>query len=330
MDKPRVGVIGVGKMGRHHARAFAQLEHLCRFVGVCDVDEATGRAVAQRFGGTFFRRPEDLLAEVDAVTIAVPTRDHLAMGLLAVEANVHFLMEKPVCMDVAQAETLHRAVVKKGLIAQVGHIERFNPALQELVRILKGHRPVAVDVRRMGPFDPRVRDLDVIQDLMIHDLDIVRYLFPGKVVSVTSAGRMVRSSSHVDYAVATLCLEDGLIIHLTASRVTEQKVRTLTVTTEGAYIELDYVERRISISRRASMRFDGEPQAAFRLENVGEQVFVTDREPVIAQTEHFLQSLKTGQPPLVGIPEALEALRAVATIQSLVYGQQRAVSEVAV
>lgn len=330
MDKPRVGVIGVGKMGRHHARAYAQLEHLCRFVGVCDLDETAGQAVVQRYGGTFFKRPEDLMAEVDAVTIAVPTREHLPLGLMAVEAGIHFLMEKPVCMDVREAEILQKAASRRGMIAQVGHIERFNPALQEVARILEGHRPVAVDARRMGPFDPRVRDMDVVQDLMIHDLDIVRYLFPGKVTALSAMGRSVKSERAVDYAVATLSLEDGLIVNLTASRVTEQKVRVLAITTETAYIELDYVERRISISRRSSMRFDGEPQPAFRMENVGEQVFVTDREPIVAQTEHFLQCIRTGHPPLVGLVEGLEALRAVSAIQALVYSGSRAVSSVAV
>src|SRR5690606_2039004 len=134
-------------------------------------------------------------------------------------------MEKPVCMDVREAEILDKAVSRRGMIAQVGHIERFNPALQEVSRILEGHRPVAVDARRMGPFDPRVRDMDVIQDLMIHDLDIVRYLFPGKVTALSAMGRSVKSAGAADYAVASLSLEDGLIVTLTASRITEQKVR---------------------------------------------------------------------------------------------------------
>lgn len=330
MDKPRVGVIGVGKMGRHHARAYAQLEHLCHFVGVCDLDEVAGRAVAQRYGGKFFKRPEDLIACTDAVTIAVPTSEHLQLGIMAAEAGVQFLMEKPVCMNVREAEILHRVVKRRGTIAQVGHIERFNPALQELARILEGHRIVAVDSRRMGPYDARVRDMDVIQDLMIHDLDIIRYLFPGKVTSLSAKGRAVKSERAVDYAVATMTLEEGLIANFTASRVTEQKVRVLTITTETAYIELDYVERRISISRRSSGRFEGEPLPAYRMENVEEQVFVTDREPIISQTEHFLKCLRSGQAPMVGMTDGIEALRTVAAIQALVYNDSQTVSGVAV
>lgn len=318
MQKPRVGVIGVGKMGRLHARGYAKLESLCKFAGVYDVNHDAAAAVARDYGVAAFPSAEALLDEVDAVTVAAPTKYHFQLAKAALRAGVHVLIEKPVCHTVAEAQRLYELTKHYDRTVQVGHIERFNPAVQQLAPLLRNKHVIAIEVRRTGPYDPRVQDLDVIQDMMVHDIDVLAYLFGSEVTDVAAHARRVKSPVFADHAVSTVTLDNGIIATLTASRVTEQKARVMNLTCEEAYIEMDYMERRLLLSRD-TVRHEANGVAPAKLEQVGERILVPDQDPLLAQTEHFLQCVVTGQRPLIGIKDALSALEVVERIQEQVY-----------
>lgn len=319
MQRLRVGVIGVGKMGRLHARAYDHFNHLCNFTGIYDPDGQAAGAVARQFEVTAFASVLDLLDNVDAVTVAAPTDHHFELAQLALERGVHVLVEKPVCRTVNEARRLHELAQEHGCTVQVGHIERFNPAVQELYKIIEEQRIIAIEVRRTGPFDPRVRDLDVIQDMMVHDIDIVRYLLGTEVKEIAAYGRRVKSDAFADHAVCTATMENGVIVTFIASRVTEQKLRVMNITCEDAYIEMDYMERRLALTRDTRLHYDSNGKQARKLENVGERIFVPDQEPLLAQTQHFLDCVRTGRSPLIGVKDGLAALEVVERIQSHVY-----------
>lgn len=318
MQKPRVGVIGVGKMGRLHARGYAKLDNLCEFIGVYDVSTDTAAAVAREHGVAAFPSVEALLADVDAVTIAAPTKYHFGLAEAALQAGVHVLIEKPVCPTVAEARRLYELTEQHDCTVQVGHIERFNPAVQELAKLIRNKHVVAIDVRRTGPYDPRVQDLDVIQDMMVHDIDVLGFLFGAGVTNVAAHARRVKSSVFVDHAVCTLTLDNGIIATLTASRVTEQKARVMNLTCEEAYVEMDYMDRRLALARD-TVHYDGNGITPAKLEQVGERIVVPDQDPLLAQATHFLDCVMTGKRPLVNMQEALAALEVVERIQMQVY-----------
>src|SRR5690554_1055194 len=250
MAKLKVGVVGVGSMGKNHVRAYASLKHVCELIGVFDINQGMAEEVARSYGVKAFSTLEALLAEVDAINIATPTSTHYEIGMQAIEAGKHILMEKPVNGSVEEAQALIRNARKKNLIFQVGHIERFNPVIRHLPSILKDQEIIAIDVQRMGPYDPRINDTDVIQDLMIHDIDVVNSLISSTICGIQAVGRRVVSEKHMDYAVANLLMENGVIATLTASRATNKKVRKMAITTLSSYIELDYLQRKIVVTNR--------------------------------------------------------------------------------
>lgn len=318
MQKPRVGVIGVGKMGRLHVRGYAQLNDVCDFIGIYDVNSEASAAIAREYGVAAFPSAAALLAAVDAVTIAAPTRYHFALAQEALRAGVHVLIEKPVCQTVTEARQLYELTKQHNCTVQVGHIERFNPAVQQLVNVIKNKHVIAIEVRRTGPYDPRVKDLDVIQDMMVHDIDVLRYLFGSEVTDVAAHARRVKSPVFADHAVCTVTLDNGIIATLTASRVTEQKLRMMNLTCEDAYIELDYMERRLGLSRD-TVHYKSNGDVPKKPANIGEYVQVPERDPLLSQTRHFLECISTGRRPLIGIKDALAALEVVERIQEQVY-----------
>ena len=320
MSKVRVGVIGVGNMGRNHVRSYMALKHRCELVGVYDIDGERNQEIAESYGVKAFSSAEALMSEVDAVNIATPTTSHFEIGMQAVEKGLHILVEKPITNLVEDARSLLQAAREKDLIVQVGHIERFNPAIQALPGILQKEEIIALDVQRMGPYDPRINDTDVIQDLMIHDIDVVCSLVPGEIKEVSAFARRVKSRQHVDYAVAHLLLGDDVIATLTSSRATNKKVRRLTITTLKSYIELDYLQRKIVVTRRGGLMADN---ADYQKENELEETYSNDEEPLKSQLSHFINSMENGTRPLISGSDGLEALKITKGIQRRVYGKER-------
>ncbi|MFW6301083.1 MAG: Gfo/Idh/MocA family oxidoreductase [Bacillota bacterium] len=323
MSKLKMGVIGVGSMGKNHVRSYAALKHLCDLSGVFDLDSERNKAIAESYGVKAFDSVESLMDEVDAINIATPTTTHYDLAMKAIDKGLHILIEKPITNSVEEAQAILQAAKKKSLIVQVGHIERFNPAIQALPDILNDEKIVALHVERMGPYDPRIDDTDVIQDLMIHDIDVVSSLVPGDITNVSATARKVESDKHVDYAVANFRLANGAIATLTASRATRKKVRAMSITTTNSYIELDYLQRKIVVTGRKEMMADS---SEYKRNNEHEENYSNDEEPLKSQLAHFISCINNGTRPLINGSDGLEALKLTKVIQHQVYNRKNQIN----
>ncbi|MFW6381638.1 MAG: Gfo/Idh/MocA family oxidoreductase [Bacillota bacterium] len=317
MEKIKVGVIGVGNMGKKHVQAYAALKHLCQLVGVYDIRQGVSQEVARGFGIKSFTSLEELLQEIDAVNIATPTTTHARIALKALDNGLHVLLEKPITGLVEEAQRLLEVAKKRDLILQVGHIERFNPAIRALPEVLEDEEIIALDVRRMGPYPPQISDTDVIQDLMIHDIDVVSSLANSTIEKISAFARRVKSEKHMDYAVANLIMEDGIIATLTASRASQKKVRKMAITTHSSYIELDFLQQKVVVTHKGLIQDKGEYQQELEQEDA----LVEDRDPLKTQLTHFINSIEDHVQPLITGADGLEALKLTRLIQKQVYQQ---------
>ncbi|HEX3235602.1 MAG TPA: Gfo/Idh/MocA family oxidoreductase [Gemmatimonadales bacterium] len=231
-----VGVIGVGALGRHHARHLAALPE-ARLVGVCDIDTERGARVAAECGTQCFADLEEMLGRVEAVTVAVPTPAHAAVGLRALERGVPVLMEKPFAGSLEEADALIAAARRSAVQLQVGHIERYNRALRAAEPYLDG--PRYIESQRLASFQPRGTDVAVVLDLMIHDLDLVLHLTGGAEATEVRASGLPVLSSHLDIANARVEFANGTVALATASRVSRERIRRLRLFQPNGYLSLD-------------------------------------------------------------------------------------------
>lgn len=308
----RVGVVGAGNMGRHHVRILASLGPAAALAGVADLDPAVRKEVAERHRVPVYADFRDLLPEVDAVVVAVPTSAHAEVGLACLEAGKHVLLEKPIAASAEEAARLVAAAGERGLVLLPGHVERFNPAVGELDRALRGAgRVIGLQARRLSPFSGRGADMDVVADLMLHDIDLACSLLDGPVVACQACGLAARSQ-RVDYAAATLVFASGAVATFVASRVSQEKVRQLEVTTDDGYFVLDFVDRKLVITRRAVSRQEG---AVYRQENVTEKISVPNAEPLALELFHFVACARGREKPAIDAEAAVEVLRVIEEIQ---------------
>ncbi len=318
MDTVRVGVIGVGTMGARHCRVYANLRGV-QVVGVADLNAERGKAVAAQHETRYFEDHRRLLEEVDAVSIATTTPSHFHLAVESLEQGVHTLVEKPITQTVAQAEHLVELARIRGVVLQVGHIERFNPAFTELKHVTERMRLIAVTMRRLSPFDLSNTDVDVIRDLMIHDLDLALDLVPSPLEGISAWGRTSHTGA-IDHAVVNLSFEDGPIITLVASRVTEQKVRAVEVIAEGAYIEADLLGKSLSIHRRTFPQYLNNHNDAvkYRQESIIERIHVPMMEPLMLELRHFVECVREGKESRVPGRDGLRALRMAEVVTELI------------
>jgi predicted dehydrogenase len=319
MPKVRTGVIGVGHLGQHHSRLYAALPD-SQLVGVFDTDPERARLIAERHGGRAFSRPDELIAAVQAVSVAVPTTAHYEVAKLCLEQGRHVLVEKPIAARLADAQELVRLAGERGCVLQVGHSERFNP----IMLAARPHidAPSFIECHRLSSFGERGTDVDVILDLMIHDLDMVLSFNPGPVEEVRAAGVPVLSS-HVDIANARIQFGGGCVANLTSSRVSMNRMRRLRVFQRDRYVSVDYQTRHAVVYRR---RMDQGTKPQLNME----QLVGSDEEPLKLQLQSFLVSVTTGAPAVVS-GEAGAAALALAyqvreAIDSFLYRQQQASS----
>lgn len=242
----RTGVVGVGHLGRFHTRVYSELTS-CELVGVHDSDSGRAAEVAGEYGTEVVASLDDLLDRVDAVSIATPTVSHHEVARRCLSAGVHVLIEKPICRTVEEAADLVALADEKGLVVQVGHIERFNPAVRAAMEVLDS--PKFIEVHRLGVFVPRGTDVAVVLDLMIHDIDLILGTVDAEVTSIEAVGIPVLSPS-IDIANARLSFADGCVANITASRVSREKVRKVRFFQPDAYVTVDTLAPRAQVFRR--------------------------------------------------------------------------------
>src|ERR1700730_1368995 len=284
-DKIRVCVVGAGEFGRNHARVYREMANV-ELVGV--VDENTQRAdlIAQEFGIRAFKGIAELEGAVDAASVAVPTVSHAEVGCRLMAMGIDVLVEKPMAASLTEADSLLEAARRSQRVLQVGHVERFNPAVFALDPIL--NRPLFFEVHRLGVFTPRSLDVEVIYDLMIHDLDILLALVKEPVTELKAVGIPVLTDK-VDIAHVRLEFAGGAVANVTASRVSTERVRKMRFFQQHEYISLDYARRdalRIGVKRPG-------PQPEFSFEKLP----APDVEPLHAELEAFLEAVRTRREP---------------------------------
>jgi predicted dehydrogenase len=291
-----VGVVGVGALGQHHARVYASLPG-ATLAGVFDVDRARAEAAAARHACRAFEHLRDVVQGVDAVSVAVPTVDHHRVARAFLDAGKHVLVEKPLAQTLAEADDLIAAADSRGVVLQVGHIERFNPATDALCA--EAGRARFIEVHRLGSFSPRSLDIDVVLDLMIHDLDILLTLDASECVQADAVGVPVLTQ-RVDIANARLRFASGLIANLTASRVSAEKVRKFRVFAPQTYVSADFAARETQVYRL--VQGPGGPD--IRVERKGQP----DQEPLARQLASFVRTVSEGGRPVVSGSDGRRAL----------------------
>jgi predicted dehydrogenase len=314
----RIGVIGVGNMGQHHARVLSSMKDV-ELVGVADINVERGLETASKYKVRFFEDYCDLLPHVEAVCIAVPTRLHYAVGITCLLAGIHVLIEKPIAASISEAESLVNAAAESGCILQVGHIERFSPAFQELSKVLKTEEVLALEAHRMSPYSNRANDVSVVLDLMIHDIDLLLELAASPVVKLTASGNRTLDSGYLDYVTATLGFANGIVATLTASKVTHRKIRTIVAHCKNSYTEADFLKNEILIHRHITNNSIGDyRQVLYKQDGVIERVYTSNTDKLGAELEHFVNCVRGGNQPSVGGEQALKALRLASLVEQMV------------
>ena len=290
-------------MGRHHVRIFSTLTNV-DLLGVSDLDRNNLTELERLYSVATFLDYRDMEGMVDAVSVAVPTSQHYEIAKFFMERGVHVLIEKPLARTVEEAKKLIEIGSLYDVKLQVGHIERFNPAVKVLPSILKNEKMISVSSERLGPYNPRVEDINVIYDLMIHDLDITLNLVGSEVSNMSAVGKRV-ISSEIDYATAHLSFRNGVIASLTSSRVTPQKVRRLAITTKDAFIEVDYTTSDVSIYRNTVPEY---ADFGYRQSGIIEKPYVQYEEPLRLELSSFIRCITLDEKPAVTGEDGLKAL----------------------
>ncbi len=315
MEQVRVGVIGIGAMGQRHCRIYSNLRRV-QLAGICDALPEAGYRVAQQYDVPFYEKVDDLLKHVDAVSLVVPTPLHFDLAMHCLAQGVHVLVEKPITETLEQAENLTQMAEASGLVVQVGHIERFNPAYVELKNVVEDMPVLAVNLRRLSAYEGSNTDVDVVLDLMIHDLDLVLDLIGQEPAAVNAYG-LTAFSGAIDYAVAHLSFDTGPLVTVTASRVTEQKVRSIEVTALQSYVESDLLNKSISVHRRTIGEYLNSNK--YRQESIVERIHVPIVEPLFAELQHFISCILEDKYPLVSTRDGLKALRLSTVIRNTIH-----------
>lgn len=307
MTPLRTAVIGVGYLGRFHAQKYAALAD-AELVAVVDRDPERARAVAAEVGARALTDPETLVGEVDAVSIVVPTRQHHAIASRFLATGTHVLIEKPITVTVAEADDLVALAQRHGVQLQVGHLERFNPAVLDVADQVA--EPMFIESHRIAPFNPRGADVSVVLDLMIHDIDLILELVSRPLTRIDANGAPVISRD-IDIANARLQFDNGCVANVTASRVSMKAERRMRIFQRNAYIALDMQARSVDIRRK---RGGGADTAPTMDDIEQEQRTLAPGDALRAEIAAFLRSIREGTPPVVTGEAGRRALAAAIEI----------------
>jgi len=318
MKKIKCAVIGVGYLGRFHAQKYVGLPN-AELVAVCDLDNPRAIELAHQLGTKAVQNYHDLIGVVDAVSVVTPTQSHHAIAKAFLENGVHVLVEKPITHTVAEAEDLIASAAKKQLVLQVGHVERFNAVVNALEKYLD--RPRFIESLRLAPFQPRGMDVNVVLDLMIHDIDLIQYIVGSPIKKIHANGACVLSDQ-IDIANARIQFENHCVANVTASRASLKKQRKLRVFQHEMYVSLDLQNKQLAIHRKGvNELFPGIPEIIHE-----EQVF-EQGDPLKDEIVAFLDAITHGKAPPVTGADGKMALATAIQITDLVKEQMEAIKK---
>jgi len=305
----RVGVVGVGYLGRFHARIYNDMPGV-ELVGVADTNHETADRVASEYETRAFYDPLALLDEVDVVSVVVPTSLHRQIAVPYLEKGVHMLLEKPVASTLEDAKVIVETARKHGATLQIGHLERFNAGIMALADDV--NEPRFIEAHRLGPFVERATDVDVVTDLMIHDIDIILSLVGEKLASISATGTPVLTN-HVDIANARLEFVNGAVANVTASRVSRKKFRRIRVFGRNSYRAINFVDQQLEVAYPGDI-----PEGQNYPEIVYESHSITPSQPLDAELAHFIDAVRQGNKPLVTGEDGMEALRVAMQVAGII------------
>jgi len=309
----KVGVVGVGRMGKYHVGILSELPEV-ELTTVVDIDSKSRKVIEENYGTPSFENYKDIYGKVDAAVVAVPTGLHFPIAKDLLNAGIHVLLEKPCSNNLDHARELFQIAEDKALNLHVGHVERFNGAVQELHKIVDS--PVFVECKRMGPFTDRIKDDGVVLDIMIHDIDIILNLIQSRVTKTFVLGASIFSTKD-DLVNAQLEFENGCIANIVASRASQNQIRTLSVTQKDSFVVLDYTDQEIYVHRQSSSEHKlSKDSLRYKQESLVERIFVHKDNPLKLELKHFLDCVTNGSPRKVAIDNELYSLEVALNILS--------------
>ena len=316
----KVAVIGAGVMGRNHLKTYKSLQGV-ELVGVYDIFPEAAQKAADMFGIKAYHSMEEVAQEVDAVSVVTTSVTHADVGEFFLNKGIHCLMEKPLATTEEGCQRLINAAKKNNVTLLVGHIEQFNPAVEQMHKILSNSGKIrALTAQRMSAASGRITDVDVAMDLMIHDVEVVMSLVKSEIKNVHVAA--VKTPDHPagkDYITALLEFENGVIADLTASRITQARVRTLAVTTDTNYIDMDFINQSINVHTQGRMPYVNQEEIPdwmnYGLKGSVEQLFIPTNQPLQAELTHFISCVNGQSTPRITGEDALSALRVLWKIE---------------
>ncbi len=322
-EKVRIGVIGVGHLGQHHARLLAGLDNVA-LAGIVDINASRAQEIAAKYGARTFANTSDLVGYVDAVTIATPTVTHIDIAMPFIEAGVAVLIEKPLAAGLDEADRLLEAAARRGTIVATGHTERFNPAVAAALPLVTS--PRFVEIHRLGTFPERSLDIDVIFDLMIHDLDLLLTVAGSGVVAIDAVGVNVLTP-RVDIANARIRFASGCIANVTASRISRDRVRKARFFSHDAYVSIDYATQEVEVyrliphpstlARGGSVEGQDVPRPTIQ----GGRLEVANDEPLRVELADFADAVRSGRPAGVTGHDGRAALALATRVADLIATQ---------
>ncbi|MCB9771140.1 MAG: Gfo/Idh/MocA family oxidoreductase [Candidatus Omnitrophica bacterium] len=310
--KINVAIIGIGHLGSRHLKVYSELKNLVNLVGVCDIKEERTERLARHYRVPFFEDYRELVGKVDAVNICVPTTLHYEIGKFFLEHGIHTFIEKPITMDVAQADELIKLAEQHDLKLQVGHVERFNSAFMAIKHFTK--HPLFIECHRLNKFPNRSLDIGVVMDLMIHDIDIILGINNSPVKDFHGVGINVLTSME-DIASVRVIFENGCVCNLTASRVSDEVMRKIRIFTVDSYISLDYVKQQAFIFRKHGALISKHALP------------IQKEEPLKEELKSFVECVRDDKIPVVSGVEGRDALKLALKICEAIKGAQDQIAE---
>lgn len=317
----KVAVIGAGMMGKNHIKTYKSLPGV-ELVGVYDIFSDAAKAAAETFGIKAFSSMEEVAASVDAVSVVTTSVTHCNVGQFFLNKGIHCLMEKPLACSEEECQILIDAAKNNNVVLLVGHIEQFNPAVEQMHKILSDSTRIrSLTAQRMSAASGRITDVDVSMDLMIHDIEVIQSLVKSPVANVHASA--VKTSDQPDgknYITALVEFENGVTANLTSSRITQARVRTLTVTTDTNYIDMDFINQSINVHSQGRMPYVNQEDIPewmhYGLKGSVEQLFIPTNQPLSAELGHFLACIRGEATPRITGEMALNALKVIWEVQN--------------